>query len=140
MPVGTYFLANFQVEDDGGTLAGGSDFDTTSRVLDANVVHVNQAPVGTSATLTRTLNTPYTLKSADFGFTDPNDSPPENTMLGVKITLLSTGGTLTDNGIAVTTNQIIGISIITSGKLVYTPNANLPHPDVYFLSKFRSRG
>ena len=64
--------------------------------------------MGTSATLTTLENTAYKLKIADFGFTDPNDSPPD-TFVAVKITIPTTGGTLTDNGVAVTAGQFISV-------------------------------
>ena len=47
----------------------------------------NQAPQGTSNTVTTLENTPYTFATADFGFSDPNDNPP-GTLAGVEITTL----------------------------------------------------
>src|SRR5207253_696657 len=60
---------------------------------------------------------------ADFGFTDPNDSPA-NTLLAVKITSLPAAGSLTDNGVVVTVGQFIPVADITGNKLVFTPTAN----------------
>ena len=51
---------------------------TTSTV---NVTSVNDAPAGTNKTVTTMEDTAYTFGTADFGFTDPNDSPA-NTSAG----------------------------------------------------------
>src|SRR5206468_9030200 len=80
-------------------------------------------------------NAAYAIKTTDFGFTDPNDSP-QNILKAVQITLLPYSGTLTDNGIAVTANQFVSASDISGGNLVYTPQANLSGGP-YFLCKFR---
>ena len=70
---------------------------------------------------TRTPATSFT--AADFGFSDPNDSPA-NALLAVKITTLPVAGSLTDNGSAVTAGQFVVGADITAGKLVFTPAAN----------------
>ena len=59
---------------------------------------------GTNNTVTTLENTAYTFATADFGFSDPNDTPPNN-FLAVEITTLPAGGTLTDNGVAVTAGR-----------------------------------
>ena len=66
----------------------------------------NHAPVGTSNTVTLAEDSPYVFTAADFGFTDPNDSPP-NQFAAVKITTLPAAGTLTSGGNAVTNGQWI---------------------------------
>ena len=48
-------------------------------------VDINHAPQGTSTTITLNENGSYTLQEANFGFSDPNDSPP-NGLLAVEIT------------------------------------------------------
>ena len=68
-------------------------------------------------------NTAYTFAASDFGFSDPNNSPPNN-FLAVKITTLPAAGTLTDNGVAVTAGQFIAVTDISGGKLKFTPAAN----------------
>src|SRR5207248_3220800 len=67
----------------------------------------------------------HTFTAAEFGFSDPNDSPA-NSLLAVKITTLPSAGsgTLTDNGVAVSAGQFISVADITAGKLVFTPAAN----------------
>ena len=91
--------------------------------MTVNVTSVNQAPTGTSNTVTTLENTAYTFAAADFGFSDPNDSPPNN-LLAVKITTLPAAGTLTDNGVAVTAGQFVAVADINGGKLKFTPAAN----------------
>jgi hypothetical protein len=83
----------------------------------------NDAPAGTNKTLSTAEDTAYTLKTADFGFTDPNDTPA-NTLLAVKITTLPTAGTLKLNGVAVTAGQFIPATDIAANKLTFTPAAN----------------
>src|SRR6202012_5725222 len=47
-----YASFTFQVQDDGGTAGGGSNLDPTPNTLTVNVTSVNDAPVGTSGTVT----------------------------------------------------------------------------------------
>src|SRR5438132_1228838 len=90
-----------------------------------NVTSVNDAPAGTNNTVTTNEDTGYTFAAADFGFSDPNDTPA-NSLLAVKITTLPSAGsgTLTDNGVAVTAGQFVSVADINAGKLVFTPAAN----------------
>src|SRR5262249_28278056 len=87
-----------------------------------NVNSVNDAPSGADNTKTINEDTPYTLTTADFGFTDPNDSPA-NALFAVKITTLPTAGTLKDNNVAVTAGQFIPVADITGNKLGFKPAA-----------------
>jgi hypothetical protein len=66
----------------------------------------------------------YTFTAADFGFSDPNDSPP-NDFYRVKVTTLPGAGTLTDNGAAVSAGDYVTVSDINAGYLVFTPAANV---------------
>ena len=63
---------------------GGSD--TASVYL--RVSPVNHEPAGVNLTVAMAENGQYTLQIADFGFSDPSDSPA-NTLQGVKIAVLS---------------------------------------------------
>jgi hypothetical protein len=85
--------------------------------------YVNGAPVGTNNTVSTLENQPYTFQQADFGFTDPNNSPA-GSFLAVEISSLPTAGTLTDNGALVAIGQYVSISDINAGLLVYTPPTN----------------
>ena len=92
-----YASFTFQVQDDGGTANGGVDLDPTPKTMTVNVVVLNHAPAGTDATVTTLEDTAYAFAVADFGFTDPNDSPPNN-FYRVEITTLPTNGTLMLSG------------------------------------------
>ena len=111
------------MQDDGGTANGGVDLDPSPNTITINVTSVNDAPAGTNKTVTTLEDTAYTFTAADFGFTDPSDSPA-NTLLAVKITTLPAAGTLTNNGVAVTAGQFITLADITAGLLKFTPAAN----------------
>jgi len=73
------------------------------------VARVNHAPAGTDKTITINEDTPYTLTAADFGFSDPNDTPA-NILKAVTITTLPNAGTLTLNGTPVNAGDSIAIS------------------------------
>ena len=117
-----YDSFTFQVQDDGGTANGGVDTDPTPKTMTINV-GVNHAPVGTSNTVTTDVNTPYTFAASDFGFSDPNDTPPNN-FLAVDITTLPTVGSLADNGAAVTAGHFVSVSDINSGLFTFVPLRN----------------
>jgi hypothetical protein len=110
----------FQVQDDGGTANGGVDTDPIPRTMTINVTAVNHAPIGTDNTVTTPTGTPYVFTTADFGFSDPNDTPPNN-FQAVKVTTLPAAGTLTDDGAAVTAGQLVSTADISAGNLVFTP-------------------
>ena len=84
---------------------------------------VNDPPSGADNTVTTPEDTAYTFTVADFGFSDPGDTPP-NTLLAVKITTLPGLGTLTNNNVAVNANDFIPVGDITGGLLKFTPVAN----------------
>jgi RHS repeat-associated protein len=115
-----YASFTFQVQDDGGTANGGVDTDTTARTMTLNVSGVNHAPVGTANTVTTLENIAYPFALADFGFSDPNDSPANN-FKAVKIAALPMAGTLSDNGMAVAAGTFVGVSDISAAHLVFTP-------------------
>src|SRR6185436_11952818 len=106
-----YATFTFQVQDDGGTANGGVDLDTSARTMTVNVTSVNDAPVGTSNTVTTLEDNAYTFTAADFGFTDLSDSPV-NALLNVKITTLPGAGTLTNDGVNVTAGQFVSLADI----------------------------
>ncbi|WP_162130575.1 beta strand repeat-containing protein [Schlesneria paludicola] len=108
------------INDLGNT--GGNQL-TATKTKNIGVVPVTQPPVGTSNTVASLENSSYTFTAADFGYTDPNNSPAYN-FTNVKITTLTNGsGTLTKNNVAVHAGDFISVADITAGKLVYTPNA-----------------
>ncbi|MDH4052022.1 MAG: DNRLRE domain-containing protein, partial [Rubrivivax sp.] len=84
---------------------------------------VNDAPAGTDRTITTLEDTPRVFSTADFGFTDPADSPA-NALAAVRLGTLPSSGALTLNGVAVSAGQFVSAADIVAGKLVYTPAAN----------------
>ena len=84
----------------------------------------NHAPAGTDKTITTLLeDSAHTFAVADFGFTDPLDTPA-NALLAVKITTLPGAGSLTSNGVAVAVNQFVSAADLSGGKLKFTPATN----------------
>ena len=80
----------------------------------------NHEPAGTDNTVATAKNTPYTFAAADFGFSDPNDNPPNN-FFSVEITTLPDPGTLKLDGTAVTAGQFVTVTDITANKLTFEP-------------------
>jgi outer membrane lipoprotein-sorting protein len=107
--------------DLGNTGVGG--IKTAGSTVSIAVTHVNQAPTGASHTVTTLENTAYTFAVADFGFSDPHDSPPNN-LAAVEITTLPGAGTLSDGGTAVTAGQFVAVADISGGNLLFTPAAD----------------
>ena len=118
-----YTSFGFQVQDDGKTANGGVDTDLTPRLMTIDVTAVNDAPVGASKTVTTLEDTPYTFTVADFGFTDPADSPANN-LLAVTVATLPDAGSLTLNGIAVTAGQTVLAGNLRGGLLRFAPAAD----------------
>jgi CSLREA domain-containing protein len=96
---------------------------TATDTFDLQVASVNNPPVGTDNTVSTAEDTAYTFAVADFGFSDPNDTPANN-LLAVKITTLPGLGTLTNNNVAVNAGDFIPVANITGGLLKFTPVAD----------------
>ncbi len=120
-----YASFNFQVQDSGGTANGGVDLDPLARTITVNATSVNDAPTGTDNAVVLPEDGSYIFGIADFGFSDPNDSPG-NTLSHVRITSLPGAGSLTLSGAAVATNQFVTVADINAGNLRYAsaPNGN----------------
>jgi hypothetical protein len=116
----SYASFTFQVQDDGG----GDDLDQSPNTMTIDVTPVNDPPAGTNKTVTTAEDTAYTFTAADFGFSDPFDSPADN-FLAVKITTLPGNGTLTYDGTPITTPGVtISVEDINLNKLKFVPDAN----------------
>ena len=89
----------------------------------ASSVIVNQAPASNDATITLNENTEYTFSVADFGFSDPNNTPA-NIFDSVKISTLPAAGALTLDGFPVAAGQFITASSLNAGSLKFTPAVN----------------
>jgi hypothetical protein len=118
-----YATFTFQVRDDGGTANSGVDLDPTPKTYTLNVTGINDAPAGTDGAVAAFEDTQYTLTAANFGFTDPNDSPA-NTLSGVVITTLPAAGTLTLSGSSFVAGTEIVLADITAGNLKFAAAAN----------------
>ena len=118
-----YAVFQFAVTDDGGTSNGGVDTDPTPNTITFDVTGVNDAPEGTDNTVTMLEDGIYTLTPADFGFSDPDDSPA-NGLASVTITQLPASGHLLLDGVAVSLNQVISFGNIAAGNLTFTPDAD----------------
>ena len=130
----------FQVQDNGGTAGGGIDLDPTPNTINFNIAPVNDPPAGTDKTIAINEDVIYTFTAADFGFTDPNDTPA-NTLLAVVISSLPAGtdGVLKLSGVNVTANQSIPVASIPS--LTFTPTLNLTgNPKGAFTFKVQDNG
>jgi ELWxxDGT repeat protein len=121
-PVGTRLDAfTFHIKDDGGTVDGGRDTESVERTMSFAATAVNKPPQGTDKTAYALEDVPYTLQTADFGFTDPQNTPPNN-FLAVKIGSLPSNGALTLSGAPVTAGQVIPVTSFSS--LTFVPAAN----------------
>ncbi|MEM7067356.1 MAG: choice-of-anchor C family protein [Pseudomonadota bacterium] len=100
--------------DDGN---GGTDNATVNITINP----VSDAPAGSDKTVTITEDSSHTLTESDFGFSDPNDNPAD-TFINIRITDLPANGSLTLAGANVAGNQVISVTQITAGDLVFTPD------------------
>ena len=99
----------------GGTTAFSTATDTASIVVSP----VNDAPVGTDRIIRMPNGVLYTYTAADFGFTDPNDTPA-NAFAGVMVATVPGGAAdLRLNGALVTAGTTISISDINAGLFQY---------------------
>src|SRR3990172_94577 len=89
------------------------------------VQSINDAPVVIDNVLSTLEDTPLTIGSADFGFTDPLDFElGSNQFSRVQITTLPTQGYLTLADVLVTTEQFVPVADLIAGNLVYHPVLN----------------
>src|SRR5207244_2596375 len=84
----------------------------------ANVTAVNDPPSGADKTVVTAEDVAYPFTAADFGFSDPSDSPANN-LLAVRITTLPLVGTLLNNGTPVGTGAFVSKIDIDGGHLTF---------------------
>jgi VCBS repeat-containing protein len=84
-----------------------------------SITPVNDAPSGSSATITLLEDSSRTLVAADFGFSDPEG----HAFAAVLISTLPAAGSLTLHGVAVTSGQLIPVASLVPGStgLVFSP-------------------
>src|SRR5436853_377276 len=99
------------------------NIDQSANTLTINVTSVNEAPAGTDNTLTINEDTPRILSAADFGFTDPNDSP-SFFFSGIVIPPALHSFPTRRSSDLVTAGQSITVAEINAGHLVFAPAAN----------------
>jgi hypothetical protein len=129
-------VTSFSIQlDHSGTFCTPAGLDPTPSTIAINVTPVNDPPSGTDNTVTTNEDSPYTFSAADFGFSDPDDSP-SNTLLGIKITAIPWDGLLVVTG---PTPRVVGSGqFVAAGELSnlqYIPFANLnglPLTGIYF--------
>ena len=97
---------------------------TETATVTVTVTPVNDAPAGADTVRGIIEDTPYTLTAADFGFTDPNDSPAD-ALKSVIITSLplATDGVLKVGGVAVLAGQELTAAQLAT--LTFTPASNV---------------
>ncbi len=84
-----------------------------------NVLNVNDAPSGSNGLVTTSEDTTYTFSAADFGFSDPLDTPSNNLSEIIVITSPALG-TLSLSGASVTQP----VPVASLGNLTFLPAAN----------------
>ena len=97
--------------------------ENNTTTVETTVIVPNNEPAGTDNTVVTNEDIPHTFTTAEFGFTDPNDTPPD-ALLAVKITTLATNGKLKLNGVDITTGQFVSAADIEAGRLKFVPDAN----------------
>ncbi len=100
------------------TDSGGQTYDEAFTI---NLTNANEAPTGADATVTINEDTPHTLTSTNFGFSDVDAG---DSLSAVRIDNLPTAGTLQLSGVDVTAGQVIAVADITAGNLVFMPAAD----------------
>lgn len=84
---------------------------------------LSSAPSGSDTIITTVEDTPYVFGVADFGFTDPGDTPAD-LFVAVEITTLPTAGTLKLAGNPVSAGNFVPTSNISSRSYLPAANAN----------------
>lgn len=111
-----YATIGFAVQDAFGT-------DATENTLTIDVTPINDPPSATDATLTASEDTAFVLGEADFGFGDPDDTPP-NVLASVELVNLPLLGSISLMGIALSAGQSVTRADLVAGRVVYLPPLN----------------
>jgi choice-of-anchor C domain-containing protein len=106
------------VDDLGQSGTGGRAWGSRTIVLD--VSPVNDGPAGADKTVSVTEDAALVFTQADFGFSDAEGDG----FLAVRIATLPSLGALTLNGEAVTAGDVVSVTDIAAGLLVFTPAAD----------------
>ncbi len=97
----------------------GNDFSASDYTLTINVMPVNDPPVSNSLTITIDEDVTHVFGTIQFtsGYGDPEGDP----FASIRVTQLTSVGTLLVNGIPVTLNQVVSAADIISGLLTFVP-------------------
>jgi hypothetical protein len=114
-----YSSFNFQVQSSATT----NNLDLTAKTMKFIVTRLNHEPMGHDNTINISRTAPYQFTAADFGFSDPNDSPSNN-LKAIKISSLPVAGSLLFNGTPITQAQVnadyrVLSTDLAAGKLAY---------------------
>ncbi|MCB1966635.1 MAG: cadherin-like domain-containing protein, partial [Candidatus Accumulibacter sp.] len=97
--------------------------DSRLATVSLSIASVNDAPHGSSTSIVTLEDTPAVLEAADFGFSDPGDTPA-NALKAVIIDSLPAAGTLTLANVALSAGAVVQVADIDAKALVFTPAAN----------------
>ena len=100
------------------TISDGNGGTASSTVL-INVVPVADPPTSLDNTVTTDEEVAYTFAPSDFAFADQD---PGDSLVAVRIDTLPTVGQLLLNGNPVTVGQVVSLSSITNGSLLFVPD------------------
>ena len=100
-------------------------------VMTVNVTHVNHAPTSSDSSVLMRTNSVKTFAAGDFPFSDVDTG---DTLQAIKVTSLSTNGTLKLGVSPISVDDVIPVASI--GTLTYTPNPGYTGPDSF---KFQVR-
>lgn len=95
---------------------------SNSAIATLTIDPVNDAPAGTDNTVTLVEDASHVFTLANFGFTDPNDTPA-NAFARVLIASTPATGSLRLSGVAVTVGTSIPVTDISNGNLDFVPIA-----------------
>jgi hypothetical protein len=98
-------------------LSDGTSFSDATLTVN---LEINNPPTSGPGSQTILEDTPYALQASDFPFSDDVGQ----TLGGITVTSLPTTGVLKLNGVAVSANDVISVTDINAGKLVFTPLLN----------------
>ncbi len=106
-----------------GTVRASNEFfaPDATQPFSITIVKPNDPPQGTDNTVITDEDSAKTFAAADFGYSDPNDSPPDS-FTAVKVATLPSSGSLKLSGSSVSANQSIPASQIPD--LTYAPPAD----------------
>src|SRR5204862_6863236 len=107
----------------GATANCGINLDQSANTLTIVVTSVYDAPPDTHTSPTRRSSDLHVFTAAEFGFTDPNDSPA-NLLQAVTITTTPAAGALTLNNLARTAEPRVNSSHIATAHVMFCPATN----------------